>query len=287
MNDNPEIINDSFLAGFDGMDEPTTVTEETTETVDETVEETTTEEVEEFDEVDEEEVDEDTPGDETETEEAESNEPFLSIRFNHEDRALTREEAITMAQKGMNYDNLNNKYIQLNGEIEKLAQMNGMNVTDYLKSLNDMQMNFAINKEIQALKKQFPDTNEELLKEIARTRVNDAQKNKASNEENVRAQEAEKKKQEIARQIDKFQKRYPNVDPRKLNDRVLGLMQEGYTMLEAYDTWRDEESKAQAQEKTKQEAVKKANAANKKKSLGNVGNTGKVEMNAFLSGFDI
>lgn len=244
-----------------------------------------TEVIEEAETVEEVEETEDTPIEEETTETPVQDEPFLNIRFNHEDKALTREEAVTMAQKGMNYDNLNTKYNQLNGEIERLAQMNGMNVTDYLKSLNDMQTNFAINKEMQELKQQYPNTDEALLKEIATKRVADKQQNQLTNETKLKEQEAEARRNEIERQVNVFQRKYPNVNPQTLDQRVYDLMGEGYTMLEAYNEYREEIAHAQAIEQQKKENVKKANENNSKKGLGNVGNVGNVDNDDFLNGF--
>ena len=51
-----------------------------------------------------EEVSEPTEAKAEETTEVKADEPFLTIRYNKEDKGLTREDAITYAQKGMNYD---------------------------------------------------------------------------------------------------------------------------------------------------------------------------------------
>lgn len=55
-------------------------------------------------------VGEETPQAETELTEAEEEkapaEQGIRVRFNHQDRELTQEEAVTYAQKGMKYDNI-------------------------------------------------------------------------------------------------------------------------------------------------------------------------------------
>ena len=251
--------------------------DETVEEVDEVEEEIETEE--------EEEEIVDTPVDDEPTNEPSEDEPYMTIRYNHEDKPLTREEAVTMAQKGMNYDNLNNRYTQLNGELEDLARMNGMDVNTYLQSLRGMQENIAINREMQTLREQYPDTHEDLLKEIAEKRVAEARQNQQANEQKNQNQEADARRNEIQRQLDVFQRKYPNLDPQNLDQQVYDLMSQGYTMLEAYNEWRDAQAHVQAQAQAQKEAVKKANEANSKKKLGNVGNVGKVEKDIFLSEF--
>ena len=245
----------------------------------------TEDEVEEVETEDEVEDIQDTPDEDEPTDETEDEGPFLNIKYNHEDKALTREEAITLAQKGMNYDNLNDRYTQLNSEVEQLARMNGMNVSEYLKSLKDMQTNFAINKEVQNLKQQYPDANEELLKEIAQKRVAETHQNQQKDEATMKKQEDDAKRNEIARQLDIFQKKYPNVDAQNMDQQVYKLMGEGYTMLEAYSIWKDDQNEVRTKEQAKKDAAKKANAANKKKGLGNVDSAGNAEKDIFLSEF--
>ena len=57
-------------------------------------------------------------------------EPFLEIKYNHEKKGLTREEAAALAQKGMRYEGAY-KALQRNAALE------GKTVDEYLKSLEE------------------------------------------------------------------------------------------------------------------------------------------------------
>lgn len=54
--------------------------------------------------------------------------PFMTVRYNHEDKNLTRDEAVTLAQKGMNYD-------KLHGKLDYLASLQGVDVDTLVKRL--------------------------------------------------------------------------------------------------------------------------------------------------------
>lgn len=70
--------------------------------------------------------------DATENQTAEATEPFLEIRYNHESKGLTREEAVTLAQKGMHYEG---SYKTL----ERVAALKGQSVKDFLSGIETAQ----------------------------------------------------------------------------------------------------------------------------------------------------
>ena len=57
-----------------------------------------------------------------------TNEPFY-VRYNHEDRELTREEAVSYAQKGMKYDAV----ADILDQVSYLAAVNGKDTKEWLK----------------------------------------------------------------------------------------------------------------------------------------------------------
>lgn len=226
-----------------------------------------------------------------------TDEPFITIKYNSEEKGLSKEEAITMAQKGMNYDKINTNYTAMKGEydaikpihdtLSKLAEESGMDVAAYLQSLQDMQTNYAVSKEIEKLKEQYPTTDEALLEEIAKKRVADnvnANVTKKQQEKQNTNNEEEARMNEIKRQLEVFEKRYPKVNPQELDQKVYDLMNDGFTLLEAYQEVEAEKRAVEAQKQQKQEAIDKQNRANAKKSLGNIGNSEKAEVDDFLAG---
>lgn len=249
-----------------------------------------------------EEVTEDTPVEEAAKEEVVQEEkaeepkeketaPFLTIKYNKEARDLSQDEAIELAQKGMNYDSIYEKYNALKpyegqfSELNRLAKANGMSVEDYLNNLKEVQDAFELNREVEQLRKEYADADETLITEVAKSRIS---QRKDSNEAARIRQEDSKKdaiRSEVERQVNKFEQRYPDVDPSKLDKEVYDLMKEDYTLLEAYEIVQGEKRAAEDRIKEKQALSAKQNEENKKKSLGNLTNTGDIEKDAFMEAF--
>lgn len=226
---------------------------------------------------------------EEEAEESAEEEPFMVIRYNKEDRPLNRDQTKELAQKGMNYDAMQQamqeRYDALNRDILRLAQMNNMDVPQYLKSLEDMQVNYAVSRELQALKEQYPETDESVLKELANNRVADRLSKNQSQQEQNRQIEADKQRNEIKRQLEMFERKYPNVDAQNLDQKVYDLMKEGYTLLEAYNEFKEEQTKADQTSQDQQKKIEKLNRKNQKKKLGNLNNTDSIMEDDFMAGF--
>lgn len=221
---------------------------------------------------DEENIFEDSETEAEETTETEvPEEPFLTIRYNKEDKGLSRDEAVTYAQKGMNYDHLNGKYTNLTKRLENLAGMNGMQLEDYLNSLSDAQMNLAIAQEVQKLRSTYPDAQDELLRQLAEKNVGERFPTKEEEPQ-------EEVNKDLERQLNIFNQVHPGVRADNLDDRVYDLMSEGYTLLEAYTIVNKPKLEAQ-------NSIQRKNESNKSKSLGNVGNNENISTDDFLNGF--
>lgn len=79
------------------------------------------------------------------TSSAEGENQTFTVKYNGEEKQLTREEMISLAQKGMNYDKVSGQLEQFKNNramqdsyaiIEHYAKANGMEVADYLAELN-------------------------------------------------------------------------------------------------------------------------------------------------------
>ena len=216
----------------------------------------------------------------TETEPTE--EPYgLKIKFNGEERTLTEEEARTLSQKGLNYD-------RFYEPLERLARMNNMSVGDYINQLNDTQVQYEVEKEKDNLRNdpKYENVDEEILEEIAQNRVNKLMGERDTLYATQAQQQADAEQAKLQREIDMFFEEYPEFKdkgPDSLDPQVFEFVKKGYTLLEAYNKFqRMNVQKSQAEAKAK---VSQLNEANKKKSLGNTTNAGKVESDDFLSGF--
>ena len=212
---------------------------------------------------------------ETKPEETQTPESFLDITYNKETKSLSKEEAKTLAQKGMNYDKMLERY----APIEELARLNGMDVSTFINSLNETQRQFELEKELQSLKQQFPDTDETVLKELAQSRAEgrvakQIEEFKAKQNEQVNAQE-----QQVLRDLELFKKEFPDVDYTNLPDEVYSNVKNGLPLLSAY-------YKYLRNKETVESKVGKINEANKQKSLGSTTNAGSGTHDAFLEGFN-
>lgn len=207
--------------------------------------------------------------------------PFMNIKYNKEEIALTQEEAVRLAQKGMNYDRMYEKLNPVFDQLSHLAALNDMSVEDYLTNLADVQDSFEMNREIEELRASHPNSDDDLLTELAQVRVSERKQNAASAKRDM----DESRRAEIERQYDKFVDRYPDVDPAKLDSRVYGLMANGYTLLEAYQSVQQEDYQKQEAERISKEKIIRQNEENRRKSLGNISSTGEIDKDDFLAGF--
>ena len=205
---------------------------------------------------------------------------FLRVKFNGEERVLTEEEARTLAQKGMNYD-------RFYEPIERLARMNNMSVGDYVNQLNDTQFHYEVSKEKENLRSdpKYENVNDEVLEELAQSRVRDLIGQRDKSYEDQAKQQADAEQARLQREVDHFIEEYPEFKdkgPESIDPKVFEFVKQGYTLLEAYNKFlRMNVQKSQVEAKAK---VSKLNEENKKKSLGNTTNAGTVETDDFLNG---
>lgn len=214
-----------------------------------------------------------------ETTEVKADEPFLTIRYNKEDKGLTREDAITYAQKGMNYDKLYDNYTNLSNRLNELAGMNDMNLDSYLDSLSNAQKNLAINKEMRSLKETYPGAEDALLREVAERNVNERFANQQTKKQEEARSQEDAQRESLEKQVEIFSSVFPNVRADNLDQRVYDLMGKGYTLLEAYTVVNKPKEDAR-------NAIIEKNESNKAKSLGNVGNAEDITKDDFMEGWN-
>ena len=206
---------------------------------------------------------------------------FLRVKFNGEERALTEDEARTLAQKGMNYD-------RFYEPLERLARMNNMSVGDYVNQLNNTQEQYEMEKEKDNLRNdpKYQNLDEEILDEIAQSRVKEMMGQREQYFADQSKQQAEAEQARAQREVDHFLEEYPEFrhkDPSTLDPKVYEFVKQGYTLLEAYNKFQ-REMVNQQQMDLKVKASQK-NEENRKKSLGNTSNAGNTDDDPFLKGF--
>lgn len=125
--------------------EETEVAEETTETVEEPSQEL------------------------TEQQQEEQRQAFLKVKYNKEEMDLDEDTARELAQKGLNYDKVQERLQQLESDprlsfVEELAKEQGMDVNSYLQAVQEWKEQEKLNQLVQ---QNIP---EDLAKEILETR---------------------------------------------------------------------------------------------------------------------
>ena len=197
--------------------------------------------------------------------------PFLTIQFNHEDKCLTEEEAITLAQKGMAYDAVYNP-------VARAAALKGMDVKSFIESFEKAEDD-AYRAELEAKHGDDIDTINGLM-ELYQSKKDD--KVKAAELE-AKRQEQERKNTLESRLADEFielQKEFPEVEQfGDLPKSVKSAAANGQNLLSEYLRFKHSEAKKAEAAKAAAEAAKNASTGNMSTVEGHIS-----AMDALMSG---
>lgn len=210
--------------------------------------------------------------------------PILTVKHLGVEKELSEEEARALAQKGMDYDHLRQQYDGLkNSEeltmLDQMAAEMGMDRASYIKALSQFNQNQATAQYVEELKKQYPNTDEAVLQELAKTQLTQRQEQEKQAKLTQQQQAEKAQKEAFAAQYQAFVTEYPDVDPTKLPDDVMQSMAAGETMLSAYRAFELKKLKADY-------AALIKNKDNSQKALGDVKGKPQDDEDAFLLGFD-
>ena len=202
-------------------------------------------------------------------EEPKADQPELfTLKNRDETRQVTRDELVSMAQKGWDYDKVREERDQLrqyreeaNPALELVkayAAKNNMSVPDYL--------NFC---RVQELKAQGMDRlAAEQMVQFERERAElDKEKNELQQERQQRdemqrrAQQAQEARQ---RDIQNFWRAYPNIDPKTIPQEVWDAVKKGESLTNAYTMHENQRLQAEI-------SALKQNEKNKRQSPGSLG----------------
>lgn len=171
--------------------------------------------------------------------------PFLSVRFNHEDRELTQAEAQSFAQKGMQAE-------PLMADLRYLAAQDGhKSVKEFVENLKKT----AHNTRLDNIRSQLvDDTDEDMLNAILSAEVQkfkDAAGVIEADERKAFESEYENEHQRLADEFISLQKEFPNLKEFKdVPKQVLQLAQkEKITLLDAQLRFQHAENKKTTQSK--------------------------------------
>lgn len=238
----------------------------------------------------------DTPADDTPAEEKPAEKQGIRITYLGEEKELSYEEAVTLAQKGMNYDKIlqeRDTYKATHDEADKSlkelgkwAKQAGMTLPEYVEHLQSVRHTQSLNSEIAAIRSKYPEIPEEAAREMAETRIReqDAEDQRAAQER----QQAEQAAQERAAQEpwDDFVRRYPEInDVQKIPAEVVAEIEQGARPVEAMQRYEARELQKQIAELTTKVNQLEKNKENKEKALPDVSTSRNTEpVDPFLEG---
>ena len=203
---------------------------------------------------------------------------MLKIKFNGVEREISMEEAVTLAQKGMNYDHVvaeRDNLKQNRAYIERFAKDSGMSVEQYMAALESNSQQSAQQSEIQNIEEQYPDLPDDAMTELARLRIEKRNRElaQAEAEENQRAMDARTKPWRD------FIKAFPDVSVKDLPDTVIQEIESGKTPIEAYQSHL-------ITELTKTARIAEQKGMNKARAVGSAkGDADEKQKDSFLDGF--
>ena len=213
---------------------------------------------------------------------AESNPQMVKLKYNGEEKEMSLEDAIILAQKGMNYDHVKQELDDYrNGKqgevpiIAEYAKASGMEYNAYVAMLEQNAKNYALERVKDQIANQYPDADEDVINELAEARAKLEEQERRQTEDEARRAEMDKR----LKPWRDFSKRFPDVEADKLPQEVVAEIQSGASPVEAYQSFlinklEHEKQTAEQNILTKMRAVgsAKSDAAEKEKD-------------AFLAGF--
>lgn len=212
--------------------------------------------------------------------EVEENEPDdeqddgLTVKYNGKEQKVGKDEIPTLVQKGLNYDHIQSELDSMRQGnmykvLKKAADKEGMSVEQYAKYVLDREDADTLTAEEAAVRKEFPNIPNNIVKELAEARASKKQHNAKADE----SSEAEKAWAEAL-------KEYPDMTRDSIPQEVLEAVAAGKSPLLALKDNEISQLKA-AQKKT---AIEEKNFKNKEKSTGSMNGTRSDGDDQFLQG---
>lgn len=196
--------------------------------------------------------------------------PFLSVKYNKEEKHLTKEEAVELAQKGMNYDKILQKYQELSNNpglayLNRLAEANGVTVEQLVDYWQQQEEQERLNELIQ---NNIP---EDVAMEILESR-----KFRQQWEHERRAIQAKHRRDQ---ELVEFAKAFPHwaKEPESVPPEIWQAYDRGIPLMEAAREYRLRQLEEENAKLKQGLQVNTANAENAAKSTGSVTGQGQPE----------
>lgn len=211
--------------------------------------------------------------------------PTVRIKFNHEERELSLEEAATLAQKGLKLESELEK-LRTAPEytvIDRMAKASGMTREQYIAQVDQMEADRARREAEDAIRRQYPDAPDELVREtVTNRRAAEAERERHQKEaeEALRQKLMEDARAEAQnRDMNAFLEAYPDMRdfehdiPAEVWEKVRG----GESLLPAYRAYENQQLRAELEQL-------RQNEKNRERAVGSMTGAGEVQTDEFLSG---
>ena len=233
-----------------------------------------------FDETDESDDlwDDDDEEDDIEGEEnqpAEEQDEGITVKFNGKETKVSKDDIPTLVQKGLNYDHVSSELESMRAGdryrvLKKAADREGMTVDQYAKYVLDKEDADTLAEMEAAVRKENPNLDNALIKEIAEARA-------AKKQNHAKAEESSAEEKAWAEALAE----YPDMTKDSVPKEVLEDVAKGKSPLLAMKDHEIAQLKA-AQDKA---AIEEKNRKNKEKSTGSMSGNGSDGADDFIKGF--
>ena len=224
---------------------------------------------------------EDTTPAEEGSPETEEKPQTITIQYDGQTKELTLDEAVTLSQKGMNYDRMVQRYedrLNNSRELQVLdffGQMYGKTRDEYVEYLWQQRESAVAQQEAAALRNQYPDAPASMIEQMSRERA----KAKTAELERVAAEKKQQDDDEKLKPWYEFAQMYPeeSKDLSKLPPEVLEAAKNGEHPISAMRAYQlkqaEEELTTLRQELEQAKKTETQNQKNRKSAIGSVGST--------------
>lgn len=211
------------------------------------------------------------------------NQPELfTIQYNGRQEQLTKEQLITMAQKGHDYERVRQERDQLRqywkrtgravDYLEEQARLSGMDLAGYLEALQRRELvRTGMSEQEAAREVQLRRREEQVQKERAEIDAYNQQKNSAQ-------QQAQEREGKVREDIASFLKAYPQVKPGEIPKEVWDRVKGGESLVSAYAMHENQRYRAEMEKYQAEIEALKQNQANAQRSPGSLGGSAGAEL---------
>lgn len=194
----------------------------------------------------------------------------FDLTYMHETRSVDRNEVITLAQKGMDYDRIRGNYDSLTREIEDLGGMD--NVRSFAGLIKDIADSSGMSTEqvIDNVSGQIIARRDKVSPEVAAERAKAERLQRASEartrQEKENASKADAETQKRNEDFAAFIKAYPGVDAKSIPQEVWDEVRAGKSLVTAYAVYDAKTARAEAEQLRSEMTAAKKNDENRQKA---------------------